>query len=59
MKLLYEVKEKVNRPFSTKLAETRKVIAHHFQEFGDKVGVAFSGGNIQLLIAHIPDQEKK
>lgn len=44
MNLLREVAEKVNRPFSVKLAETKEVISHHFDEFGDKVAVAFSGG---------------
>jgi len=44
MNLLREVAEKVNRPFSVKLAETREVIKHHFEEFGNKVAVAFSGG---------------
>lgn len=44
MNLLREVKEKVERPFEVKLAETKDVIKHHFEEFGDKVVVAFSGG---------------
>lgn len=44
MNLLKEVAEKVNRPFEIKLAETREVINHHFEEFGDKVAIAFSGG---------------
>ena len=44
MHLLREVEEKVNRPFEAKLAETQEVIKHHFEEFGDKVAVAFSGG---------------
>lgn len=45
MNLLPEVKEKVDRPFSVKLAETREVIKHHFWEFPDNnVAVAFSGG---------------
>jgi len=44
LNLLREVKEKVDRPFSVKLAETKDIIARHFEEFGDKVSVAFSGG---------------
>ncbi len=44
MNLLKEVAEKVNRPFGIKLAETQEVIKKHFDEFGDKVAVAFSGG---------------
>lgn len=44
MNLLPEVREKVNRPFSVKVAETKEIIAHHFEEFGNKVAVAFSGG---------------
>jgi len=44
MDLLREVAEKVNRPFGIKLDETREVITKHFEEFGDKVAVAFSGG---------------
>lgn len=48
--LLKEVAEKVNRPFSVKLAETKEVISHHFDEFGDKVAVAFSGGKDSELV---------
>jgi len=44
MNLLREVKEKVDRPFSIKLAETKEIIARHIEEFDDKVSVAFSGG---------------
>ena len=44
MNLLKEVAEKVDRPFSVKLAETKDIIARHLEEFGDKVAVAFSGG---------------
>ena len=48
-----EVAEKVNRPFSVKLAETREVIAHHFEEFGDKVAVAWSGGKDSTLVLYL------
>jgi phosphoadenosine phosphosulfate reductase len=53
MNLLREVAEKVNRPFETKLAETREVIAHHFEEFGDKVAIAWSGGKDSTLVLYL------
>jgi phosphoadenosine phosphosulfate reductase len=52
MNLLREVAEKVNRPFDVKLAETREVITHHFDEFGDKVAVAFSGGKDSEIVLY-------
>ncbi|GAI74161.1 unnamed protein product, partial [marine sediment metagenome] len=53
MKLLREVEEKVNRPFHVKLAETREVISRHFEEFGDKVAVAFSGGKDSEVVLYL------
>lgn len=53
MNLLREVKEKVDRPFEVKLAETKEVIAHHFEEFGDKVSVAFSGGKDSEVVLYL------
>ena len=53
MKLLREVEEKVNRPFSVKLAETKEVISRHFEEFGDKVAVAFSGGKDSEVVLYL------
>lgn len=53
MNLLREVEEKVNRPFLIKLAETKEVIAHHFEEFGDKVVVAFSGGKDSEVVLYL------
>ena len=53
MNLLREVEEKVNRPFSVKLDETREVIHHHFDEFGDKVAVAFSGGKDSEVVLYL------
>ena len=50
MNLLREIKEKVDRPFSVKLDETREVIKHHFEEFGDRAPVAFSGGKDSELV---------
>jgi len=50
MNLLKEVAEKVNRPFELKLAETRETIAHHFEEFGDRVAIAFSGGKDSEIV---------
>ena len=51
MNLLKEVAEKVNRPFEIKLAETREVIKHHFEEFpNNKVAVAFSGGKDSEIV---------
>lgn len=50
MNLLREVKEKVDRPFSVKLAETREIIVNHFEEFGDKVAIAFSGGKDSEIV---------
>ena len=57
MNLLREVKEKVDRPFPVKLAETREIIAHHFEEFGDKVAVAWSGGKDSTLVLFFCLQE--
>lgn len=53
MNLLREVAEKVNRPFVVKLDETREVIKHHFEEFGDKVAVAFSGGKDSEVVLYL------
>lgn len=53
MKLLREVEAQVNRPFPVKLAETREVIKHHFDEFGDKVAVAFSGGKDSEIVLYL------
>lgn len=53
MKLLYEVQEKVDRPFQLKLAETKEIISHHFDEFGDQVAVAFSGGKDSEVVLHL------
>lgn len=53
MKLLREVEAQVNRPFSVKLAESREVIAHHLEEFGDKVAVAFSGGKDSEVVLYL------
>lgn len=53
MNLLREVAEKVNRPFDIKLAETKEIIAHHFDEFGDKVSVAFSGGKDSEIVLYL------
>lgn len=53
MNLLREVAEKVNRPFPVKLAETREIITHHFEEFGDKVAVAFSGGKDSEVVLYL------
>jgi len=58
MKSLDEVAEKVNRPFLVKLAESREIIAHHFEEFGDKVGVAFSGGKDSQVVLYLARQMK-
>ncbi len=58
MKLLDEVAEKVNRPFPVKLAETREIIVDHFEEFGDKVGVAFSGGKDSQVVLYLAWQTK-
>jgi phosphoadenosine phosphosulfate reductase len=53
MKLLREVEEKVNRPFAVKLDETKEVIRHHLEEFGDKVAVAFSGGKDSEVVLYL------
>lgn len=53
MNLLREVAEKVNRPFEVKLAETKEVIKHHFDEFGYKVAVAFSGGKDSEVVLYL------
>ena len=53
MKLLREVEAQVNRPFQVKLTETREVIKHHFDEFGDKVAVAFSGGKDSEVVLYL------
>lgn len=53
MNLLREVKEKVDRPFTEKLQETREVIAHHFEEFGDRVALAFSGGKDSEVVLYL------
>lgn len=53
MNLLAEVKEKVERPFNEKLQETREAIAHHFEEFGSKVAVAFSGGKDSEVVLYL------
>lgn len=53
MNLLREVAEKVNRPFPVKLAEAREIITHHFEEFGDKVAVAFSGGKDSEVVVYL------
>lgn len=53
MNLLPEVKEKVNRPFNEKLEETRQAIANHFDEFGNKVAVAFSGGKDSEVVLYL------
>lgn len=53
LNLLREVKEKVNRPFPEKLEESRQIITHHFEEFGDKVGVAFSGGKDSEVVLYL------
>ena len=52
MNLLKEIKEKVERPFPVKLAETREIIADHFEEFGDRAAVAFSGGKDSELVLY-------
>jgi len=53
MNLIKEVAEKVNRPFHVKLVETREVISHHFEEFGDNVAVAFSGGKDSEVVLYL------
>lgn len=53
MKLLSEVQEKVDRPFQVKLEESREVISHHLEEFGDKVAVAFSGGKDSEVVLYL------
>lgn len=53
MNLLREVEEKVNRPFPIKLAETREIISHHLEEFGDKAPVAFSGGKDSAVVLYL------
>ena len=53
MNLLKEVAEKVNRPFELKLAETRGIIACHFEEFGNKVAIAFSGGKDSEVVLYL------
>lgn len=53
MNLLREVAEKVHRPFPVKLAETREIIAHHLEEFGDRAPVAFSGGKDSELVLYL------
>ena len=53
MNLLREVKEKVERPFSVKLEETKEIIRHHFDEFGDKAAVAFSGGKDSEVVLYL------
>ncbi len=47
-----DVAEKINRPFEVKLAETRAIIEHHFEEFGDHASVAFSGGKDSQLVLY-------
>ena len=53
MKLLREVEEKVNRPFPVKLAETKEIISHHLEEFGDNAPVAFSGGKDSKVVLYL------
>lgn len=50
--LMPAVAEKVNRPFPDKLAESREIVAHHFDEFDSNLAVAFSGGKDSLLVLH-------
>jgi len=56
MKLLNEVQGKVARPFEVKLEETREVISHHIEEFGDKMAVAFSGGKDSEVVLYLVRQ---
>jgi len=53
LNLIDEVREKVERPFPEKLRESRQIIAHHFDEFGDKLAVAFSGGKDSQVVLYL------
>lgn len=56
LNLIDEVKERVERPFTEKLEESRQIISYHLEEFGDKVGVAFSGGKDSEVVLYLARQ---
>lgn len=53
MALVKAVQEKVDRPLSVKLEETRAIITNNLDQFGSEVVVAFSGGKDSLLVLHL------